>query len=214
MPDIRYKRNLPHIHPEGYPLFVTIRLADSLPLEILAELKEQRERELNSRPNISASDRYDIEKRYFGRFDKYLDRCEHGPRWLEREEIARIVMDKILDLDKSRYDLYTCSIMPNHAHLLFDSLVADQSKHKGMSAKYPVTETLRLLKGSTARSCNLSLKRNGRFWHHESYDRFVRDEQELERIIKYILNNPVKAGLVKKWTDWKFTYINPELGSW
>ena len=104
--------------------------------------------------------------------------------------------------------------MPNHAHLLFDSLVADQSKHKGMSAKYPVTETLRLLKGSTARSCNLSLKRNGRFWHHESYDRFVRDEQELERIIKYILNNPVKAGLVKKWTDWKFTYINPELGSW
>lgn len=214
MPDIRYKRNLPHIHPEGYPLFVTIRLADSLPLEVLAELKEQRERALNARPNISASDCYDIEKRHFGRFDKYLDRCEHGPRWLEREEIARIVMDKILDLDKSRYDLYTCSIMPNHAHLLFDSLVADQSKHKGMSAKYPVTETLRLLKGSTARDCNLRLNRNGRFWHHESYDHFVRDKQELERIIKYILNNPVKAGLIKEWTDWKFTYINPELGSW
>lgn len=214
MPDIRYKRNLPHIHPEGFPLFVTIRLADSLPLETLAELKEQRERELNTRQDLSASDRYDIEKRHFGRFDIYLDRCEHGPRWLKREEIASIVMDKILGLDKSRYDLYACSIMPNHAHLLFDSLVADQSKHKGMSAKYPVTETLRLLKGSTARSCNLALKRNGHFWHHESYDHFVRDEQELERIIKYILNNPVKAGLVKEWTDWKFTYVNPELGSW
>lgn len=36
----------------------------------------------------------------------------------------------------------------------------------------------------------------------------------MERIIKYILNNPVKAGLVKEWTDWKFTYINPEFGSW
>ncbi|HQV93501.1 MAG TPA: hypothetical protein PLA27_08325 [Anaerolineales bacterium] len=57
MPDIRYKRNLPHIHPDGCPLFVTIRLADSLPLEILAELKAQRERELNSRQNLSASDR-------------------------------------------------------------------------------------------------------------------------------------------------------------
>ncbi|HQU37059.1 MAG TPA: hypothetical protein PLR65_10775 [Anaerolineales bacterium] len=114
MPDIRYKRNLPHIHPEGYPLFVTIRLADSLPLEILAELKEQRERELNARENLTASDRYEIEKRHFGRYDNWLDRCEHGPRWLEREEIARIVMDKILDLDKHRYDLYACSIMPNH----------------------------------------------------------------------------------------------------
>ena len=214
MPDIRYKRNLPHIHPEGYPLFVTIRLADSLPLEILAELKAQRERELNSKPNISASDRYEIQRRHFGRYDNWLDRCEHGPRWLESEDIARIVMDKIQGLHKNRYDLYICCITPNHAHLLFDSLIVDQGKHKGMSEKYPVTETLRLLKGNTARSCNLSLNRNGHFWHHESYDHFVRDEQEMERIIKYILNNPVKAGLVKEWSDWKFTYINPELGSW
>lgn len=214
MPDIRYKRNLPHIHPEGYPLFITIRLADSLPLEILAELKTQRERELNSKLNVSASDRYDIEKKHFGRYDKWLDLCEHGPRWLESEDIARIVMDKTLGMNKSRYHLHVCCIMPNHAHLLFDSLVADQGKHKGMSAKYPVTETLRLLKGSTARASNLILNRNGHFWHHESYDHFVRDEQEMERIIKYILNNPVKAGLVKEWTDWKFTYINPQLGSW
>ena len=214
MPDIRYKRNLPHIHLEGFPLFVTIRLADSLPLEVLAELKTQRERELNSKRNLSASERYEIEKRHFGRYDNWLDRCENGPRWLESEDVARIVMNKILSMDKHRYDLYACCIMPNHGHLLFDPLAVDEGKHKGKSVKYPVTETLRLLKGSTARDCNLSLNRNGHFWHHESYDHFVRDEQEMERIIKYILNNPVKAGLVKEWTDWKFTYINPELGSW
>ena len=214
MPDIRYRRNLPHIHPEGYPLFVTIRLADTIPLEILATLKAQRERELNARKNLSSSDRYKIEKRNFGRYDRWLDRCEHGPRWLQDENVARIVMDNILNMNNNRYDLYTCCIMPNHAHLLVDSLVADQGKHKGMSAKYPVTETMRLLKGRTARACNLILNRNGHFWHHESYDHFVRNDQEMERILKYIINIPVKAGLVKEWTDWKFTYINPEIGSW
>lgn len=117
-------------------------------------------------------------------------------------------------MDKIRYDLYAFCIMPNHGHILIEPRVVEQPKHKGKSAKYPVTDTLRLLKGNTARACNLKLERSGHFWHHESYDHYVRDEQELERIIKYILNNPVKERLVKEWKDWQFTYINPEFGSW
>jgi putative transposase len=66
---------------------------------------------------------------------------------------------------------------------------------------------MRLLKGSTSRLCNKELNRTGKFWHHESYDHYVRDEAELDRIIKYIVNNPVKAGLVNDWKDWKFTYL-------
>jgi len=117
-------------------------------------------------------------------------------------------------MDKNRYDLYAYCIMPNHVHLLIESCSVDQAKHSGKSAKYPVTDTLRLIKGSSARACNLQLERNGSFWHHESYDHYVRDEQEMERIIKYILANPVKAGLAKEWTDWRFTYVNPVFGSW
>ncbi len=44
--------------------------------------------------------------------------------------------------------------------------------------------------------------------------RYTCVRQEFERIIQYILNNPVKAGLVAEWTSWKSTYINPEFGSW
>ncbi|HKY54809.1 MAG TPA: transposase [Anaerolineales bacterium] len=214
MPDIKYKRNLPHIHPEGYPLFITFRLADSLPARVLAELKAQRERELNSKPNLSPSERFDIERKFFSRYDEWLDRCEHGPRWLENENVARIVSDKIYALDHNRYNLYAFCIMPNHGHMLIEPLSVDQLEHKGKSAKYPVTDSLRLIKGSSARACNLLLGRTGSFWHHESYDHYVRDEQELERNIKYIFTNPVKAGLVKEWTDWKFTYVSPELGEW
>jgi len=72
---------------------------------------------------------------------------------------------------------------------------------------------LRLLKGSTARKCNLLLKRAGPFWHHESYDHVVRDEKELFRIIDYILNNPVKAGLAKSSVKWKHNFYNEKFMS-
>jgi putative transposase len=123
-------------------------------------------------------------------------------------------MKEMHNMNGSRYQLMAYCIMPNHVHLLIESLVGEQPNHRGRSAKYPVTDTLRLLKGRTARDCNHELKRNGSFWQHESFDHVIRDEKELERIILYILNNPVKAGLVKAWQDWPFTYIAPELGAW
>jgi REP element-mobilizing transposase RayT len=210
MPDITYRRNLPHVHPDGFPLFITFRLADSLPKEIILNLKEERERTLKS--TADSFERYSIEEGYFERYDEYLDRCASGPRWLENHEVAKVVANKISDMDNLRYKLFAYCIMPNHVHLIIEPYQVQQLKHRGKSVNYPVTETMRLLKGSTARECNIALKRNGSFWQHESYDHFIRSEKEFERTIKYVLHNPVKAGSVQDWTDWKFTYVNPEFG--
>jgi hypothetical protein len=57
---IYYRRNLPHYHPDGYPLFITFRLAGSLPLEVLAQLKAEREFELAALKNKTAEDRYEM----------------------------------------------------------------------------------------------------------------------------------------------------------
>ena len=209
--DTHYHRNLPHIHPEGYPLFITFRLADSLPLDVLQELTAHRERNSKSQ---SPDEIYKIEKKYFGRYDEWLDRCISGQRWLENKNVANIVADKIHSMNGKHFRLMAYCIMPNHVHLLIESIISNHLEHLGKTAKYPVTDALRLLKGSTARACNLKLKRNGQFWNHESYDHYARDEQELKRIVKYILNNPVKAGLAKEWKDWQFTHINPQLGEW
>lgn len=67
--DISYHRNLPHFHPEGYPLFITFHLTDSLPKNILTELKKQRERELELLPKKTSEEKYEVEKRHFGRYD-------------------------------------------------------------------------------------------------------------------------------------------------
>src|SRR5215211_6733855 len=164
--DIFYRRNLPHYHLEGYPLFITFRLAGSLPMEVLAQLKTQRESELKALKIGTLSERYEVEKKHFERYDDWLDRLEFGPRWLQINSVAEIVAKETHDFNDNRYRLITNCIMPNHVHLLIEPLGNEQAKHHGKSAKYPVTETLRLLKGRTARYCNLELKRNGSFWQH------------------------------------------------
>ena len=62
------------------------------------------------------------------------------------------------------------------------------------------------IKGYTARKANKVLGRSGSFWEHESYDRWARDAEELQRMVLYIANNPVKAGLVESWRDWPWSY--------
>jgi REP element-mobilizing transposase RayT len=62
------------------------------------------------------------------------------------------------------------------------------------------------LKLYTARESNRLLGRIGQFWQHENYDHVLRNEAELNRITRYVLNNPVMAGVVEYWEDWKWSY--------
>ncbi len=211
-----YHRNLPHWQPQDRIFFITFRLAHSLPQSVLQELRVEQERERQSNCSRSSGKQqrqelYDSAKRFFGKYDTWLDRCiKESPRWLAEEAIARLVMQEIHRMDTERCDLIAFSIMPNHVHLLIDTAGFNQvspTNTIGTTYPYPLTDSLRLLKGRTARYCNQALGRSGDFWHHESYDHVVRDEQEFERIFRYILNNPVKAQLVSSWENWPYTYV-------
>src|ERR1700680_4232718 len=89
--------------------------------------------------------------------------------------------------------------MSNHVHLLIDPRI-DPS------------QLMRSLKGATAREANKVLGRTGEpFWQKESYDRWVRDEAEFERIRAYIENNPVKAGVVKSPEEFPWSSADVEM---
>ncbi len=66
------------------------------------------------------------------------------------------------------------------------------------------------LKRYVASEANQLLGREGTFWQHENYDHVVRDEGEWRRIVKYVINNPVAAGLVKQWEDWEWTFCKSQ----
>ena len=180
----------------------------------------------------------EYQKIYFGKFDNLLDNSAYGPTWLKDKKVAAIVKKAIHYRDGKDYKLICFTIMPNHVHMVFthinvarnssqemnksDTLTADNNNlcnnnelqdfydiNTKAELRFPVvTNILRLLKGSTARECNKLLNRSGKFWQHESYDHVVRDDKELKRIVKYVLNNPVKAGLCKKWDDWNGSHCN------
>jgi len=65
---------------------------------------------------------------------------------------------------------------------------------------------LHSLKRHTAYQANLLLGRRVQFLQDESYDHVVRDEAEYNRIVTYVLNNPVKAGLAASWDKWRWNY--------
>ena len=91
------------------------------------------------------------------------------------------------------YQLYAYVVMPNHVHILLRPCV-------------PLERITRVLKGFTARQANKILGRIGqRLWQEESYDHWVRNEEEFSRIEAYVEHNPVSAGLVKRAEDWPWS---------
>ena len=72
----------------------------------------------------------------------------------------------------------------------------DTSIQKEGDKPIKLDEIMRRIKGGSAWEINQKLNRKGKLWQKDSYDYLVRDQEEWERIYAYILNNPVKAGLV------------------
>lgn len=215
-PKIYYKRNLPHFQPPGYAFFITFRLHGTLPKEVVNRLKAMREKELKlvagyDNPKVKREKYSEFKKEYFKLYDNYLDKASTGSSWLKDTRIAEIVKSSIHFRDEKEYDLIAYSIMSNHVHLVVIPIVeriADSLNPENKENLYIVTKILQGLKKYTARECNKLLNREGSFWQHESYDHVVRDSKALWGIVDYVLNNPVKAGLVNTWQEWKHSYVN------
>ena len=190
-----YRRNLPHFQPRGAIFLVNFRLVGSLPTEVIERLKAESDEIVHRISKIAdLGERFkirDIEQRkLFGKWDDALHSAKHGPFYLQEDHIAKIVANSIRYHDKEWFDLIAFCIMPNHVHLV----IAPYEKSE--ETDYSLSEIMHNIKRNSAKGANKVLDRTGPFWQHESYDHYVRDQTELERIIHYVLNNPVKAGLV------------------
>lgn len=230
-----HRRKLPHIHSPGAVLFITFRLAGSVPRNVLKEWRSEklwlekeiqkvdRENSHNTRARttkhnaqiISHKKRLlDFHRRWFKRFEDILHQAATGPTWLKDDSVARIVADALHHRDGKVYRLDAYSIMPNHVHVVFKPFLNEKSLHEKRgtvpllyeSDEPPLDVIMHSLKSFTAQEANRVLKRNGSFWEAESYDHEIRNEAEYHRVIEYVLNNPVKAGLVKDRREWRWSW--------
>jgi putative transposase len=171
---------IPHRDEPGLTQFVTFRLADSFP----AELQQEWEKLLNIE---------DARERRI-QLEACLDQG-HGVCRLRDERLAQVVADALRKFDGTHYRLLAWTIMPNHVHVLFEV------------SEMPMKKILQQWKGATARAANLLLGLQTSFWQSDYWDTYMRDPDNQERTIRYIRNNPVKAGLASDWKAWPWTYV-------
>jgi putative transposase len=201
-----YRRNLPHFQPLGATVFVTFRLIDSIPHVLLMQWKEETKRTQRRLALISdpaeRARQTDLElRRWFGKWDKALDTATSGPFWLNDARIAALVADSLHYLAQKKYNLDTFCILHNHVHAIFTPLPSGGNQY------YALQGIMHSLKRYTALEANRILGRTGGFWQEETFDHVIHDADEWERIRRYVLNNPIKAGLVNQWDEWPWTYI-------
>ena len=131
----------------------------------------------------------------FVALDREMDKAVFGPVWLSDARVAQAVADALCYGESGRqfYQLRAWVIMPNHVHAL-------------LRPTTPLPVITRWLKGSTARQANNILGRTGEaFWQDESFDHRVRNDWEMDRIVRYVEYNPVSAGLASNPADWPWS---------
>lgn len=206
------KGNLPHWYKPGHAHFVTYRLAGSIPQHLLRQwrterLAQSRVNSTDSEEQTSKRDR--AHKIFFKKYDQHLDRSD-GIRWLEKPDVAELIRENLYYHHGSLYQLLSWCVLPNHVHLLFQPLESKAVQQvigadERSDSNGPLARIMHSLKSYTANAANKLLDRSGSFWQAESYDHWVRDADELDRIHTYIQLNPVKAELCERPEQWRFS---------
>ncbi|MDD2229084.1 MAG: transposase [Candidatus Cloacimonetes bacterium] len=200
-------RHLPHMFDIDKPIFFTFRLKFTLPKHVLEDYNKQinewhtQFQTMNEPEKANALKTKDHQ--LFVWFDELIAKSSETPQILHRDDICKIIAEALLFHDKVRYQLLAYCIMPNHVHVLI------YPKKQETGEIYPPARITYTWKTYTAKAINKLLSRQGSLWQKESYDRMVRDEKELYNTVDYIAQNPVNAGLVEDWKDWRGTYIAP-----
>ena len=180
---------------------ITYRLYDSVPKEVI----EQWKAELNgtqtarlqniqadepsafqrlSANSYKADEPSALQRQMLVKIDKFED-SGYGQCFMRDDRVAQIIKDNMMFHNGKLYNLMAWCIMPNHVHTLLEMF-------RGIS----LSRVMQSWRSYTAHQINRLLNRTGQVWMQEYFDRYIRDADHYQKVVNYIHNNPVKAGLV------------------
>ena len=192
---IRNRGRLPHWEKENAIYFITFRVADSLPAPVLERIISEQEAIVKTakqreRP-LSIAEKKRLQELSTTAIEKYLDQGM-GACPLKEPPVAGEIVAALRHFDNQRYRLFAWCVMPNHVHVVVQVFPG-----------HTLAAIAHSWKSFTAKRANLLLNTSGEFWQREYYDHLVRDENEFVRAVKYVAENPAKAGL-RNWS-WVWT---------
>jgi REP element-mobilizing transposase RayT len=106
-------------------------------------------------------------------------------------EPCRNIIQQMKRLDDEGHIATIAWVMPDHIHWLFE-----------LKTDYDLATVVKRFKGRTARKLNLLLGKKGTFWQHAYYDHALRTDEDIKKIARYIVANPLRAGLVERIEDY------------
>ena len=161
-------------------------------------MKFERERAEAIRKHVAGrvtfEEREEINREFLRKVERFLD-TGHGECHLRKPEVAELVGAALRCFEGERYLLHEWVVMPNHAHVIVWPM-----------PNQILGEILKSWKTYTGREANKLIGRVGEpFWQRESFDHWIRNEDEKARMSRYIRNNPVTARLCAVPEDWRWS---------
>ncbi len=176
IPDVRDRGYLPHFENRALQ-FITFRLFDSVPKELIEEWKTVLVMEND------AEEPTDVARQMYKLVNKFED-SGYGQCFLADSRVADMMEQTLKHDDGKKYDLISYCIMPNHVHVLIR-----------VSEGVSLSSILHTWRSYSAHEANKILGRSGDFWMKDYYDRYIRDARHYTAVVQYIKDNPAKAGL-------------------
>jgi REP element-mobilizing transposase RayT len=192
---IHDRGRLPHWEKENGTYFITFRLADSLPKSVLDQIDSERQAIVRTANQLhralSPDERRKIQRLSTPVIERFLD-SGAGACYLRNPLIAEEIANTLAHFDRQRYRLFAWCVMPNHVHVLVKIFPTEK-----------LASVIHAWKSFSAKQANRILGRHGAFWQREYFDHLIRNEEEFERAVRYIAENPVKANL----KDWRWVWV-------
>jgi REP element-mobilizing transposase RayT len=213
---IRLKQ--PHIQHIGQTFSVTIITHDAIPKQKLDILKQEKDTALHEIKDLNPDEQKKLKWRIYSQFEEELEnllntkyRQEH---LFKKRTAALILKEKIHAFDNIYYKLAAYCIMSNHVHLLLDFSVQIPENWDGLTNidnYLNVGTVVGRIKGGSAHTINKTTGRSEQLWNLGYYDRYIRSDRHFHQTVSYIINNPVKAKIVEKWTDYPYIFLSDSI---
>lgn len=177
-----HRGKLPHWEVESGRYFVTVRLADSLPREVVLRLQEIHRSIAEITPSSEAF--VALQREYFRTMETHLD-AGAGECLLRQPVHAKLIVEELRSLADWSIDVPHYTTMPNHWHALVVP---------GGKCTHSLADIMKRVKGRTGNRIRKSIGGSGAVWQREWFDRWMRNDAEWDRTVAYIRNNPSKPG--------------------
>jgi REP element-mobilizing transposase RayT len=113
-------------------------------------------------------------------------------RWFDHLPAGRAVVRELLYAEHvGMATTFAYVVMPDHLHWLMQ-----------LRPGADLSSTVGRVKGRSARSINRRLSRKGAVWQRAFHDHAVRKEEDLRMMARYVITNPLRAGLVESVGDY------------